>query len=57
MHALRTSRHRQHIHLPGYLPQSELPAYMATADLLLMPSRYEGFGLPALEAMVVGTPS
>jgi glycosyltransferase involved in cell wall biosynthesis len=54
--ALARSRVRECIHLPGYLPQAELPALIAGADLLLMPSRYEGFGLPALEAMAVGTP-
>lgn len=54
--ALAQARHRDAIHLPGYLPQQSLPPIMAEADLLLMPSRYEGFGLPALEAMAVGTP-
>jgi alpha-1,3-rhamnosyl/mannosyltransferase len=54
--ALDRSPHRAAIHLPGYIPQVELPPYMAAADLLLVPSRYEGFGLPVLEAMAVGTP-
>ncbi|MHB9024559.1 MAG: glycosyltransferase family 4 protein [Armatimonadota bacterium] len=54
--ALARCPHRAHIHLTGYLPQQELPAVMAAAEVLLMPSRYEGFGLPALEAMAVGTP-
>ncbi len=54
--ALEASRYREAIHLPGYLPQRELPPIVAAAELLLVPSRYEGFGLPALEAMVVGTP-
>ncbi|MHB0938900.1 MAG: glycosyltransferase family 4 protein [Armatimonadota bacterium] len=54
--ALADSPYRDEIHLPGYVPQSELPPIMAAADLLLMPSRYEGFGLPALEAMAAGVP-
>ncbi len=54
--ALARSLFRDSIHLPGYLPQAELPPIMAAADLLLMPSRYEGFGLPALEAMAAGVP-
>jgi len=54
--ALAESPHKEQIFLPGYVPQSELPPIMAAADLLLMPSRYEGFGLPALEAMAAGTP-
>jgi len=54
--ALAESPYQEDIHLPGYVPQSELPPIMAAADLLLMPSRYEGFGLPALEAMAAGAP-
>jgi glycosyltransferase involved in cell wall biosynthesis len=40
----------------GFVPRAELPDTYAQADLLLMPSLYEGFGLPALEAMACGTP-
>jgi glycosyltransferase involved in cell wall biosynthesis len=54
--AYERSRFRPQIHLAGYVPQAELPPIMAAADLLLMPSRYEGFGLPVLEAMAAGTP-
>jgi glycosyltransferase involved in cell wall biosynthesis len=34
----------------------DLPALYRRASLVLVPSRYEGFGLPALEAMASGTP-
>jgi glycosyltransferase involved in cell wall biosynthesis len=40
----------------GYVPDEELPALYAKARVLLMPSLYEGFGLPCLEAMASGTP-
>ena len=40
----------------GYVPDDELPALYRRARLLLMPSLYEGFGLPVLEAMASGTP-
>jgi glycosyltransferase involved in cell wall biosynthesis len=40
----------------GYVPDDELPALYARARVLLMPSLYEGFGLPLLEAMASGTP-
>jgi glycosyltransferase involved in cell wall biosynthesis len=40
----------------GYVPDEELPGLYARARVLLMPSLYEGFGLPVLEAMASGTP-
>lgn len=38
------------------VPQRDLPALYAGAKLFLYPSLYEGFGLPVLEAMSIGTP-
>lgn len=37
-------------------PQTEIPRLYARADVWLVPSRSEGFGLPILEAMACGTP-
>ena len=34
----------------------DVPGLLAAAGCLLQPSRYEGFALPVLEAMAVGTP-
>jgi glycosyltransferase involved in cell wall biosynthesis len=40
----------------GYLPDNELPSTITNALCLIYPSLYEGFGLPVLEAMSLGTP-
>ena len=37
------------------MPADELPALYAGAIALTLPSRFEGFGFPALEAMACGT--
>lgn len=40
----------------GKQGQDTLPDYYAAADMLVMPSHYESFGMVALEAMACGTP-
>ena len=42
--------------LRGYVPKAELADLYRGAACLILPSRYEGFGLPVLEAMACGTP-
>jgi glycosyltransferase involved in cell wall biosynthesis len=44
------------VHRLGYVRRRELPALYAQAAVHMMPSRQEGFGLPVLEAMALGTP-
>ena len=41
----------------GYVPDADLPALYAGASVFAMPSLYEGFGLPCVEAMAAGTPA
>ncbi len=40
----------------GFVADEDLPGVYAGADVLVFPSRYEGFGYPPLEAMACGTP-
>jgi glycosyltransferase involved in cell wall biosynthesis len=40
----------------GFVTEEELAALYRRASVLVMPSTYEGFGLPVLEAMRLGTP-
>jgi len=40
----------------GFVDDEDLPALYSAADVFAFPSLYEGFGLPALEAMACGTP-
>jgi glycosyltransferase involved in cell wall biosynthesis len=40
----------------GYIADDDLPALYAGAAVFAMPSLYEGFGLPCVEAMAAGTP-
>lgn len=44
------------VHFVGRKPQPELPYYYNAADVVVMPSHYESFGMTALEAMGSGTP-
>jgi len=40
----------------GFIDDDDLPALISSANVLAMPSKYEGFGLPVLEALACGTP-
>jgi len=42
--------------LPGCLSREILPSYYAAADVCVVPSHYEPFGLVAIESMACGTP-
>ncbi|MCK9291195.1 MAG: glycosyltransferase family 1 protein [Bacteroidales bacterium] len=45
-----------HIHLTGYVVNTDLPSIYSQAELFLYPSLRESFGIPMLEAMKCGTP-
>jgi glycosyltransferase involved in cell wall biosynthesis len=46
----------KNIFLPGFVSQEDLVALYNSASVFVMPSIYEGFGLPVLEAMSCGCP-
>lgn len=54
--AIEASGLTEDILFTGFVPEESLPRYYNAAALFVFPSRYEGFGLPVLEAMACGTP-
>lgn len=56
MNLIRTFHLQDEIIFKGYLKNEELNCFYNAADLFLFPTLYEGFGMPVLEAMAVGTP-
>jgi D-inositol-3-phosphate glycosyltransferase len=57
---LRTLAQKFHIdkrvHFPGAQPQQELPWFYSAADVTVVPSYHETFGLTAVESLACGTP-
>ena len=44
------------VHFAGYVPDADLPPLYSGAAAVIVPSLYEGFGFPVLEAMACGAP-
>jgi len=44
------------VHFTGFVDEGDKPALYRGAVAFIFPSRYEGFGLPPLEALACGTP-
>lgn len=44
------------VHFPGFVDQEDLPKIYRLASVCVAPSRYEGFGIPLLEAFASGVP-
>jgi len=53
---LNRASHPDRVDLLGFVPFDELVRLYSEAEAVIVTSRYEGFGLPALEAMASGTP-
>lgn len=47
---------KERIIFTGHVTDGDLPGLYNAAEVFAFPSRYEGFGLPVLEAMACGTP-
>lgn len=46
----------ERVHIISNVPFNDLPAFYQLAEIFVYPSRFEGFGIPIIEALYSGTP-
>jgi glycosyltransferase involved in cell wall biosynthesis len=56
MECIRRAGVLESVHFLGHVPAAQLPSLHRSAQAQVFPSLYEGFGLPAVEAMACGIP-
>src|SRR5205807_2179362 len=56
MRLIETRQLSGRVDFVGMVPEAKLPSLYRGAEALILPSLYEGFGLPILEAMACGVP-
>ncbi|YAI81845.1 MAG: glycosyltransferase family 4 protein [cyanobacterium endosymbiont of Rhopalodia sterrenbergii] len=54
--AIKNSKYQQSIYYLNYLSNESLAFFYSQTEAFIYPSFYEGFGLPVLEAMTLGSP-
>ncbi|MDZ4749330.1 MAG: glycosyltransferase family 1 protein [Saprospiraceae bacterium] len=54
--SIAQSQWKDAFHLPGYIATADATTLVASAEAMIYPSLYEGFGLPLVEAMACGVP-
>ncbi|MEK7581071.1 MAG: glycosyltransferase family 1 protein [Patescibacteria group bacterium] len=54
---VRESKLEANVIFTDYVTQQELPALISGAKLYVLPSLYEGFGIPVIEAQACGVPT
>lgn len=54
--AISKAKKKDSIHLLNFVPDRDLPGFYENAECFVLPSLYEGFGLPVLEALHFGCP-
>lgn len=53
---VRNLKMQQKVIFTDFLPEEDMPPLLSGAKVYVLPSLYEGFGIPVVEAMACGTP-